>query len=269
VTRTLRPGSDRHLLAPAFAVRFRDRLDGAVVWEGLRVELSDSRRPREVRRLAANPHGVFVAHRVPRVGAAASPPAVRALTVRDPLGRYVPLRMDAVLPADGLFRPPCLSASPPEGEPHVPLFSAVTRTVPPHVAQIRADLRLASNPAVAAPWARLSLWLGDRLLAEGVADRDGAALLLCPLPPLSDPPLRGSPPGGDGPPLRWDVTLRAGWAPALAGQDVPDLCALLELPEVPLLERAAPPRPLGPLVLEGGVPRVVRSADASYLLVAA
>jgi hypothetical protein len=274
VIRTLRPGFDRHVLRAPFAVMFRDRLDAAVVADGLRVELRDARRPGPAQPLTANPHGVFVAHTVRGLrplteGAGASPPAQRRfrLTVADTHGRFVPLRMDADLPVDGLFQPACLDASPSDAEPHVPLFSAATRPVPAGLVVVRADLRLASDPAAAAAWARLELWLGDHMLAEGVADRRGAALLLCPLPPLRDPPVHGSSPDARAEPARWDVTLRACWVAGHAELAVPDLCALLQLPEVTLLEQTAPARPLGPLVLEAGVPLIVRSAHSSFLFV--
>ncbi|HEV8474979.1 MAG TPA: hypothetical protein VGR82_19555 [Methylomirabilota bacterium] len=273
MTRTLRPGFDRHVLRPAFAVMFRDGAGGGVVSEDLRVELREASRIGRPQRLTANARGVFVAHAVRRMRVPAddvtSPLLTRRfrLTVTDPRGRFVPLGMDADLPTAGLFQPVCLPTSPSDADPHVPLFSAAGRTVPAGHAVVRADLRLASHPDVGAAWARLELWLGGGVLAEGVADRHGAALLHCPLPPLRDPPLRGSPPHAE--PARWPVSLRAYWAPGLAAVDVPDLCALVQLPEVTLLEQTAPARPLGPLVLEAGVPLVVRSADSSFLLVGA
>lgn len=276
--RVLRPGYDRNLLTPPFGVVFRDRLDQHVISEGLEVSLSDPQQPLErAQRLEANGQGVFVAHRVRGLRLAdddtapVSPMPSRRfdLQVTDPLARYVPLRMSAELLSDGLFQPACLALSPNVAMPHVPLYSAAARSVPAGFGELRADLRLASNPQAGAAWARLELWLDATLIAEGVADARGTALLICPLPALRDPPLRSSPPGSQGPRSEWLVTLRAFWEPSLAQASVPDLCQLQQLPEVTLLQRLTPATPLGSMLLVAGAPLIARSANESFVFVGA
>jgi hypothetical protein len=276
--RTLRPGYDRNELTPAFGVMFRDHVDQHVVSEGLEVSLRDPQRPAErAQRLQANSHGVFVAHRVrglrptaPGAGLVSPMPTRRFdLQVTDALDRYVPLRMSADLPSDGLFQPRCLARSPQLGPAHVPLYSSASRSVGASRVEARVDLRLASNPTRGAAWARLELWLDTTLLVEGVADARGSALLLCPFPALRDPPLRASPPGLDRPRSQWTVTMRAFWEPSVANSWVPDLCVLQRMPEIALLQHLTPATPLAQLLLEADSPLVVRSTGESFVFVGA
>jgi hypothetical protein len=253
---------------------FRDGSDARVVSDGLLVSLKDPQQPHLARQqLMANGYGVFVAHQACGVhtSVVSSPLATRRYTlkVEDPQGRYLPLTIPADLPIEGLLAPACLSTSPSTAQPHVPLYSAATRMAPAGHAEVRVDLRLASEPDTAASWTRLELWLIDTntLLAEGLADERGSALLLCTLPALRDPPLHASPPGA---PLgNWHVRLRAFWSPAIAQAQVPDLCSLHSLPEVPLLQSTAPTHPLAPALLTAGSPLVIRSDGSSFVFVGA
>ena len=274
MTRMLRPGFDQNVLTPVLGVMFRDGIDARVVRDGLLVSLKDPQQPNLPRQqLVANGYGVFVAHQLSRLRTpvASSPTATRRYTlkVEDPRGRYLPLTIPADLPTDGLLEPSCLSTSPDADLPHVPLYSAATRKAPAGHAEVRVDLRLASNPDAAAAWVRLELWLTDTdtLLAEGLADERGSALLLFAPPALRDPPLRASPP--EAPIGNWNVRLRAFWSPAVAQAKVPDLCSLHSLPEVPLLQNTAPPRPLAPALLTAGSPLVIRSDGSSFVFVGA
>ncbi len=270
MTRMLRPGFDQHVLTPVLGVMFRDRINDRVVADSLRVSLSDPLLPNQPSQpLTANDYGVFVAHQVRglRLPADTSPPPTRPfiLQVEDPLGRYLPLRMSADLPTDGLFGP---TLSPGTALPHVPLFSTSARPLPAAAAEVRVDLRLASAPDTPAAWARLELRLDDgSLLAEGLADARGSALLPCALPALVDPPLSASPPG---PPIsQWNVSLHAFWSPAIALSSIPDFNALQALPEVPLLQTEAASPPLAPALLAAGIPLVIRSTGSSFVFVGA
>jgi hypothetical protein len=178
--------------------------------------------------------------------------------------------MPVDLPVDGLLNLACLGTSPGAALPFVPLFNATTGTVPAGHAEVRVDLRLAST-ADAAAWARLELWLEDpdTLLAEGLADARGSALLVCALPALRDPPLRASPSGSQAPLKNWTVSLRAFWNQAIARVQVPDLCDLHNLPEVPLLQGTASQHPLAPSLLTAGSPLVIRSDGSSFVFVGA
>lgn len=283
----LRPGFDTVVLTPAFGVMFRDALDGQVVREGLQVRLRDPQRAGEAARpLAVNGHGAFACHRLrgvhPASGLPAEPmsparPRRYALEVEDTWGRYLPMTVPADLPHAGLFEPACLVSSPATdaaATPHVPLYCAPDRRVPAGVGAVRVSLRLASDPARPAAWARLALRLAadDRLLAEGLADAQGCALLLCPLPAPVELPLSGSPAQLVPPLTAWPVRLSAFWSPELATVRLPDLCALQALPPVPLLQdpSASPPTPLAPAVLTAGAPLVIRgSGSSSYVYLAA
>jgi hypothetical protein len=273
----LRPGFDRNVHSALFAVMFRDQLDSRVVASGLQVSLSDPQRPASAaQRLAPNGQGIFVAHalRGLRADADASVPTSPAptrrfeLAVSDPRGRYLPLRMPAALPQAELFEPHCMSASsaPP---PHVPLYSASARQAPPGCAVLRADLRLASNPAQGAAWARLEVSLDGVRIAEGMADQRGSALLLFALPPLRDAPLHNSPHSAPEPRPSWQLTLRAFWDPRMAQAAVPDLCELRQAAEVPLLRRRAPAAPLEPCVLQADAALIVRGDASSFVFIGA
>ena len=287
MTRELRAGFDRVVRTAALGVLFRDAIDQRVVADGLSVELSDGWRPQAAGlRLAANRSGVFVAHRLPGRGPSGaaetvSPPADAPgrwrLSVRDAAGRYLPLRLalDAIdLTATGWVEPMCLPAdSPPGRDAHVPLYSAPARPLAgAGMAVLRAELRLASNPAQPARWAWVEMRLDGEPIASGIADARGALLLACPQPPPRERALRSSPamapspqPGGAG----WQVSLHARWHVARLAEDVPELCDVRSQPAVDLLARLTPPVPLGDVTLAAGETARVASAGSSFLYVAA
>ncbi len=279
--RQLRPGFDTNALTPVLGVMFRDGFDGRVVSDGLKVRLRDPQQPHGApRQLAANGYGAFACHRLRGMSAPpTSPPTTRRyeLTVEDALGRYLPMTVPADLPHAGLFEPACLAQSPaldPTAEPHVPLFCTPSRAVPAGVGEVRVELRLASDPEQPAAWAWLELRLAadGRLLARGLADRRGCALLLCALPAPVDLPLGGSPAHIVPPLAEWPVSLRAFWSPAIAAAAAPDLCALQSLPPVSLLQdlSASPPTPLAPALLVAGSPLVIRgSGSSSFVFISA
>lgn len=310
----LQAGADRVQHPVLFGVQFRDAVTGRVVDEGLAVTLRDLWRPQRVQALAANRSGVFVLHRWPGLhglhglpglpdlpgstaAAAASQPSPPLwaspaeaerfeLQVRDTLGRYLPARLAPTVPGAGLWSPPGGGSSPPAAAPaagqaaplaapHVPLFSAATRPLPPALASLRVELRRASQPGRPARWARLELWLGSLRIAEGQADEAGRALLVFALPRPREAAL-GSSPAGRPPAFEWTVTLRAFWSAGFAdATTVPAFDDVFSQPEAGLLQRALPapplsplPLPLPPLLLRAGEPLMAHQPPESFVYVA-
>lgn len=288
----LQPGFDgvqRHAL---LGLQFRDAVSGQVVDEGLELRLQDRRRPQRVQALAHNRSGIFVLHAWPGLHGFETPaaptvvspdePAGFELQVRDARGRYLPLCLSPRVPGTGLWAPAAAwvspagvwpTTSPPGATPSVPLFSASTRPVPPAMASLGVELRRASRPAQAAPWARLELWLGGTRIAEGQADEAGRALLIFPLPRPREATLGTSPaglPGG----FEWTVSLRGYWSPALAVPDptapatVPNFDDIFSQPEAALLQRASPATPLPPLLLRAGETLVAHQPPEPFVYVA-
>lgn len=275
IPRQLREPVDQVVLTAPLGMLFRDSFDGRVVADGLQVELREGTAGRW-QALQPNGQGVFVAHGLRRMRVPPDPasPATRRFEVRlrDLRQRFQPLRLQADLPTEGLYDPALPGASPPQRLPAVPLYSAATRGLPGGIGVVRACLRRAADPQQAAPWARVELWLDGQRIGEGVADGAGALLLPCALPPPREPPLHGSPPAAAAgfERNRWDVELRAFWSPAMRADQPPDLHALQDQPEVPLLrDPGSPPAPLGPQVLRPQEPLVARSDASSYLFVGA
>ncbi|MDP2006165.1 MAG: hypothetical protein Q8K45_10860 [Rubrivivax sp.] len=282
---TLTTGFDTVLRTALLGVVFRDAATLRSVADGLRAEVVDTWQPQRRVALAANRSGVFVLHRFPGLpgfGDMASPPAPTSpaeparhrLEVRDTAGRYLPAAMPVTLPHEGLFGLPGSFDSPADTTPCVPLFSAATRSVPPPLAELRAELRRASDPEAPVPWALLELWLGPLRIAQGLADAEGRVLLPFPLPRPREPGLRDSP-GTLDERWSWELTLLAFWSPTspVSPPDdeataLPELEALLAQPPIALLQQRSPPLPLAPLRLHAGVPLLARSAGASFLFVA-
>lgn len=252
-------------------VQFRDAATGRVVADGLRVELQDLWQPRRRQTLAANRSGVFALHAFPGMPGFDEPPPASAgrfrLEVQDTLARYVPAALAPPVPSGGLWGRGVDSpaASPDLAPPHVPLYSAATRTPPVGMASLRAELRTWPDDERPVPWARLELWSGSARLAEGVADAAGRVLLVFPLPRPREATLDTSPAGA--PALaEWTVTLRAFRDPALAADAVPLFDDILAQPEAALLQASG--QPLAPLALVAGEPLVVASPPSSFLYVA-
>lgn len=281
---TLQPGFDRTVRRPLLGVQCRDVADGRVVSEGLRLVLHDLWQPRQTRQalaLSANRSGVFTLHDAPRLHtfltpqeadaaepaaddhtAIASPEAPRfRLTVHDTLGRYVDMALTPTL-GQGLWGPHV---------PHVPLYSAATRTPPIGMASLRAELRSATHTQQPIAWAWLRLVLNGQVLAEGLSDAGGKVLMVFPLPRPREGLPHGSPATAEAL-LDWPVTLQAFWSPMrradLAQGVVPDFAELVAQPPATLLQHTAPPTPLGTLTLQAGQALLAASSPSSFLFVA-
>jgi hypothetical protein len=274
---TLQPGFDRSVRSALLGVQFRDAVSGRVVGDGLQVEIQDLWQPQRRQQLASNRSGIFALHAFAGLRGfgddalepASSPadPGRFRLTVRDTLGRYLPVSLRPDLPSTGLWSPLGAWTSPPELAPHVPLFSAATRTLPGAMGSLRAELRHASQPSQAAPWVRLELWLGTQRIAEGQADEAGRALLLFPLPRPREATL-GTSPAGQPAAFEWTVTLRAFWSASNRADTVPDFSAVMTQPEAALLQTAMPPVALPALLLRAGETLQAARPPSSFVYVA-
>lgn len=144
----------------------------------------------------------------------AGPAQEYVISVDDPGGRFLPTVFSVALPLG--YRGEFLSAalSPPGGSPgRAYLFSAAGRPVAARAAAIRADLWDADREAPAA-WAVLRATVKGRT-HTAVADDQGRALLMMPVPSVDRLRL-GSPPGsGQGSPAgnRWPATVRVWYDP--------------------------------------------------------
>jgi hypothetical protein len=169
--------------------------------------------------------------------------------IRDPQGRYLPMCLDVMLPAFGLYAPhttlPGLHAS------VVPVFSSPARPVPAGFAAVRAQLAL--DPDTPASWARLDIGLPDSTTATGVADGAGRVCVLFPWP---------EPPPGSPADLRdqtWSLQLRAFFgSPASAGQAPSPVAPADGAPELSDLVQQRPAR------LAAGDGGDLTRADLSY-----
>ncbi len=297
---TLQAGFDRPARRALLGVQCRDVADGRVVSDGLQLVLHDLWQPRPTRQmrvLSANRQGVFALHDFPGIrsfltpseagsdtlptgstmdglGSPASPDLPRfRLTVHDTLGRYVDMALTPEL-GQGLWGPLADVPSPADAlvaPPHVPLYSAATRTPPIGMASLRTELRSAMHPAQPIAWALLRLMLNGIALAEGLSDTAGRVLMVFPLPRPREGLPHGSPATAASL-LDWPVTLQAFWSPDrrddLARGRVPEFTELLAQPALPLLQHAVPPTPLGPLTLRAGQTLLVASPPSSFLFVA-
>ena len=273
--------SERLTRTALLGVRFWDRVTGRPVADGLELVETTSG-------IAATygPHGVFAFHDLPGFRDAAygagddtfweSPPSRGGFTfrVRDRARRFLPYTFDADVPERGLFAEDCgLTPSPPDVVGVMPLFSAPTRAVAGGMARVTADLWdvAADGPAAHAV---LEVSAGGQAY-RGVADAQGrvAVLFAYPEPPLhaSSPP---PPPGSRALSHQsWPLTCSVRYAPAatspptpgLAGDEAPDLCAVLTQANATLLASDSPVTPLGTQLLAFGAELPLRTPGHSEL----
>ena len=216
----------------ALGLRFRDMATNEWVRTGLRVRAYPVGRvapPKDVRKIyaTANASGVWVFYDLPdtrafEMGAEenlplrGNPPAPPQfqVEVEDEEKRFLPCTFVAEAVSPGPNSNVC------------PLFSAPERTAPPGCAVIRLSLRLAS-PQLPRPPARgalLRVQLGGAnlsVLASGLANKDGEAVVMVPWPV----PAAAAAPA---PPPSWALTVRAWSHPPAPGFDLPHLDRLME-----------------------------------------
>lgn len=255
-------------------VRFRDAATGEFVGGGLRVEAYRESAPERRTSAIVNSRGVFTFHDLPWLREAESgrgdeaywtpgPERVRFIVEgRDELGRFLPFRFAADVPARGFFAPACLAP----GSSGVPLYSAPTRRMPAGMAILRAQFEEVASGAPAA-WTVVEVRSGGNA-ARGVSDREGRLMLpfAYPEPVMFN---LGSPGGALGPPLEeqtWEVEIRAWYEPEEDPPQTPDLCALEDLARrapSPVWEDTAMSRILDRLTLRFGQELVARTRNTA------
>ena len=273
---------ERITLRPGVGLRLEDPFGGPL-GDGLNVTatLLDSGLPSQ--RLQPTPSGHWAAHGLPCLraweGGEASDPVALArlfeIAVDDPLGRVLPTRFHLTLPQNRLARllcPGALAADPPTEHFPIPLFSAPARSAPAAWACVRASLRELplADPDMAAPaaWALLEVRAGAILLATGMADARGEAIVCFAYP---EPPDAGAS-ARTAFDHQWQLSLTVRYQrqpPAT----IPLLCALLAQPvrQIARSVAGAPPAPvLGadlPISLRYGQPLAAVTPGARALFV--
>lgn len=262
----LRPGADPLILPAQFGVRLLDPATGRAVSDALQVRLWPLGRPERVVAAIVNHAGVFVAHPLPTPKRPEPDPPTRwVVEAIDTQGRFLPMRFTAVLPSDelhdvALLSPPFDSDLPPGG---VALFSAPTRSLPPGLAALSADVRdSAGKPAA---WAIAEALLIGRngdlgpTLGWGMADKHGSLFV-----PIQPPRLRSA----AGPDQPWTVRLMVRYAAPADGRapDIPVWDEALRQPDVMPLGTRSPVEPLDDLSVQAGQTLVARTAGMSELM---
>ncbi|HEX8483684.1 MAG TPA: hypothetical protein VF650_17425 [Allosphingosinicella sp.] len=226
---------------------FRDASDRSLIVEGLDVGIADSERPWRKTKLAATPSGTWTTPRLPGLGAtlAGEPgdwPANRRdfdLTVEDSLGRFVPARFTAGLPARGRFAwpawpgfnqariRPLLPPDPPAAyEPdYLPLFPAIARAPPGPRTMVRAQLAIRQPDGSDRPaaWAAMTVSVSNRIVALGIAGASGAVVASGAYPALPSQTVAEAAAGRSE--VSWEATIRV-YYDALEGA-LPDQSEIL------------------------------------------
>jgi hypothetical protein len=263
----LRPGVDRLVLPAQFGVRLLDPSTGRTVSDTLQVRLWPLGRPERATAAIVNHAGVFVAHPLPTPKPPEPlPPMNWVVEVVDTQGRFLPLRFTAALPSAelhdiALLSPPFDSDLPIGG---VPLFSAPTRSLPPGLAALSADLRTSAGQPAA--WAVADVLLVGRsgdlgpTLGWGMADQHGSLFV-----PIQPPRVRSAAAGPDQP---WTVRLIVRYAAPTNGRvpTIPEWDLVLRQPDLTPLGTLSPLVPLDDLSVQAGQTLVVRTAGMSELI---
>jgi len=277
---------ERLTLPAPFGIIFWDFATGARIGDGLDVTLTQVSRPALTTTLIANRVGVWIAPKLPgradwELAATADWTTLERtyrIAVADRFGRFLPLTIEAELPARGLYEWPHWSGlpqaplaplieprSPPELDPtRIPLFSAPERKVAGPLAEVRCQLADLATGA-AAPWALVTASCDDEHHVRvtrgiGLADKMGRATLFFAYPERPRPQLLSPPVITD---FRWDIDIAAYYVPPPGpAPDAPDLAAIMAQLAHPcdlLASTSSPPHLLGAQSLSFGRPLVLRT----------
>jgi hypothetical protein len=270
-------------------VRFHDAATDRIVSDGLIVTGYPPQQPEKRIRATANHSGVFSFVNLPGLrefengrgdrelwdSPTARQPLPLVLEVVDPERRFLSFRFEAAAPHRGIYVGDDLQPDSPPQSLGVPLFSVSSRAAPAAKAVLRAELHemststeLIGRPAA---WAVLEAYLGNKLLARGMADEAGRVTLIFPWPEIP-PPFSGgvgSPPRG--PALRdqtWTIQTQAYYQRLPAESPwpnvvpaLPDLRDVLSQPPATLWTNTAADVPLTEAQLSFGDELIVSSRN--------
>jgi hypothetical protein len=120
------------------------------------------------------------------------PEKLYVVEVSDAEKRFQPFQFTLKLPIKGIYQwENTPSVSPNKNMASIPLYSAPTRKVLGGMSVIRAELRQADEKP--ASFAILEARLSGKLIARGIADRDGQIVLIFPSPSPQNNPLVSPP----------------------------------------------------------------------------
>ena len=251
----LAPAHDTVTLPLPAGMRLRSAADRRIVDSALEIDAVSAVGLRRPVRLRKVPSGHWVAHLLPGLsaavaadpeswGAAASP---YRIAVSDPAGQFLPLRLNAALPARGALRwsgwagwngtrrnrakpilpPGANAATVPD---YLPLFPAAGWTTEPGLADVRAQLAIRETGGELrnAGWAAVTIGLGNSVLGLGIADGDGRVVVAFPYPAMPEQTPVEAAQGR--PEIAWDVRVRVycrELAADLGPGEIPELQTIL------------------------------------------
>jgi hypothetical protein len=257
---------------------FWDVATGERVRDGLVASIAPSARPGLAKPMFANDSGIWVTGPLPPLGQGAT----WRVEAMDPLGRFLPLRVEVAASGTPRFKwpaglpKPAFAKAPAGGaQPSpVPLFSAPSRSIGPAAAEVRAQLVHVPESREAA-WALLTVSHSGRTRGVGLADGRGSVVVHFPWPERPARRLADPQPGNGA--LSWQVEVAGFGAPPATDRepeeipDLADLLAKLDEPRILLAAADAPgAMPAQPLEF-GRTSNLVTESDgpASLMLAAA
>lgn len=230
------------LVAP-LGLRFADTVTGRLRLPDLTVVAAPKNKPWQTVKAIMNPSGIYGFTHLPGLrelehGAGdesywdALTDAQRqpfTITVMDNRGRFYPFVADVNAPQRNIYHYHCAGATITSNTlaGAIPLFSTPSRPVSSGMGVIRMEVLDGTNVR---KWAVVEARRGDSVLGHSVADHQGQVALVFPYPP-PDSLLPTAPPRV----LKdqsWDIVLRTYHSPVLNDVDLPDLCDILQQPQV-------------------------------------
>jgi len=224
------------LVAP-LGLRFWDAVSGALMTTGLTVAAAPKNQPGQTVMATVSSSGIYGFAHLPGMrelehGAGdkgywdSLTDAQRrsfVITVDDSEGRVHSFTLSVTAPQHGVYVHSCagttLIPTAPTGV--IPLFSTPARPVPSGMAVIRTEVKENNQPAA---WAVVEVRQGPIIVGHGLADDHGRAVVIFPYPV---PPIRTTLLG-----QTWQLDLRTYHAPALNAVGLPNLCDILQQPQV-------------------------------------